>query len=139
MITTVGRADQFAREKTVSDNGIDMEIEFRSDDKSASGKLLFLQLKSGDSYLHQRVDGKDIFRIKNPRHVDYWADQIAPVMLVIRDSSGEIRWMEIRDHLRIERSKGRPIRQIEFQGERFDAAAILKLRKKILENAKVAN
>ncbi len=43
--------------------------------------------------------------------------QAYPVMLVIRTSDGDIRWMDVSDHLR-EKSKGRktPVRQIVFDG-----------------------
>lgn len=132
VISRVASANQLSREKNVSDHGIDMEIEFRLDDKSASGQLLFLQLKSGDSYLYTKVDGKEIFTIKEPRHADYWANQIAPVMLVHRSSNGVIRWMEIRNHLQEERKKGKRVKQIEFKGEPFDVDSILRLRKNIL-------
>ena len=38
----------------VSDHGIDMEIEFKDDAGEATGRKLYLQLKSGDSHLHER-------------------------------------------------------------------------------------
>jgi small GTP-binding protein len=134
VISKVALANQLSREKNVSDHGIDMEIEFRLDDRTASGQLLFLQLKSGDSYLYQKVDGKEIFTIKEPRHADYWANQIAPVMLVHRSSNGAIRWMEIRKLLQEERKKGKRVKQIEFKGEQFDVDSILRLRKSLLSN-----
>lgn len=37
-----------------SDHGIDGEIEFKDDRGRASGKRLYVQLKSGDSYLKKR-------------------------------------------------------------------------------------
>ena len=113
-----------------------MEIEFRLDDRTASGQLLFLQLKSGDSYLYKKVDGKEIFTIKEPRHAEYWANQIAPVMLVHRSSNGVIRWMEIRKYLQDERTKGKKVKQIEFKGEKFDVDSILRLRRSLLNNGR---
>jgi small GTP-binding protein len=132
VISKFALAGQISREKSVSDHGIDMEVEFKNDDQTASGQLIFLQLKSGDSYIRTLVDGKEIFTIKNDRHAEYWANQIAPVMLVIRNSVGEIRWMEIRDYLREKRQGGKAVRQIEFKGARFDAESILKWREAIL-------
>lgn len=132
VISAVALAGHIAREKSVSDHGIDMEIEFKSDRQEASGQLMFLQLKSGDSYLHEKKDGKEIFYIKNERHIDYWADQIAPVMLVVRSSSGLIRWMEIRDILRKERAQKKKTKQIEFIGERLDSQSITKWRDVLL-------
>jgi hypothetical protein len=53
VISTVALARQISREFTVSDHGIDMEIEFKDDGGEATGKKLYLQLKSGDSYLRR--------------------------------------------------------------------------------------
>lgn len=132
VISTVALSSQLSREKSVSDHGIDMEIEFKDELGHATGKLLFLQLKSGDSYLRTRVDGTEIFSLRNPRHAAYWADQIAPVMLVIRNSAGDIRWMEIREHLRDERAKGKKVVQFEFKGEKFGVESILKWRDRLV-------
>lgn len=132
IISLVGFAGQISREKNVSDHGIDMEIEFKNDDRAASGQLMFLQLKSGDSYIRTQSDGREIFSIKNQRHAEYWASQIAPVMLVVRSSSGEIRWMEIRNYL-LEQLKKGPVKQIEFKGTRLDAESILKWRDIVLK------
>jgi hypothetical protein len=132
VISKVALARQISREKPVGDHGIDMEIEFKKDDGTASGQLIFLQLKSGDSYTRTLVDGREIFTIKNPRHSEYWANQVAPVMLVIRNSDGEIRWMEIRGYLREKRKGGKKVTQIEFNGSRFDAESIAKWRESVL-------
>jgi hypothetical protein len=60
----VALAGQICREKTVSDHGIDMEIEFKDDNHEATGEMVLLQLKSGDSHLRQRKsDGAEIFTI----------------------------------------------------------------------------
>jgi len=128
------RANQIARELTVSDHGIDMEIEFKTDDGRATGKKLYLQLKSGDSHLRSRKrDDQRVFRIKNSRHAGYWADQGFPVMLVIRDSSGAIEWMEIGEHLRQQRAAGPwPAREISFAGERFDVMSIRHWRDRVV-------
>jgi hypothetical protein len=136
VISTVAIAGQLCRELTVSDHGIDMEIEFKHDDGTASGKKVYLQLKSGDSYLSQRKrDGVEIFKIDKERHVKYWMEQAFPVMLVIRDSEGDVRWMEIRDWLRKASDNGtKKVSQIEFKAERFDVMSILRLRKRVLSS-----
>ena len=65
VISTVALADQISREFNVSDQGIDMEIEFTDDAHRATGAKLYLQLKSGDSYLSERDgDGSGTFRIR---------------------------------------------------------------------------
>lgn len=128
------KANQIARELAISDHGIDMEIEFKADDGRATGRKLYLQLKSGDSHLRARKrDDQRVLRIKNPRHGDYWADQRFPVMLVVRDSNGAIEWMEIAEPLRQLRATGEwPPREINFAGERVDVMGIRRWRDRVL-------
>src|SRR5262249_1847299 len=72
VISTVALAGQLSREFSVSDHGIDMEIEFKSDAGEATGCKVYLQLKSGDSYLSTRKrDGAEIFKISEERHARY--------------------------------------------------------------------
>jgi small GTP-binding protein len=134
VISTVALAGQLSREFSVSDHGIDMEIEFKSDTGEATGRKLYLQLKSGDSYLRQRKgDGAEIFKIKDERHARYWMEQAFPVLLVIRNSEGEIRWMEIQDFLKRASDNGkRSVTQIVFVGERFDVMSVRHWRSRVL-------
>ena len=134
VISTVALAGQVSREFNVSDHGIDMEIEFRSDDGEATGRKVYLQLKSGDSYLRQRRrDSSEVFTIKDERHARYWMAQAFPVLLVIRNSDGEIRWMEVRDWLRRESVSGKKtVQQIIFDGERFDVMSVRSWRDRAL-------
>lgn len=127
-----GKAGQIHRGITNSDWGIDGEIEFKNHKGEASGKKVYLQLKSGDSYLYKRKrDGKEIFTIKNQRQAEYWVSQAAeyPVMLVIRNSEGKIRWMNVTDYLK---RKGLGTKQVEFYGEPFTVDSLRKLRKRLL-------
>lgn len=132
VISTVALADQISREFNVSDQGIDMEIEFNDDLHEATGAKLYLQLKSGDSYTRKRrSDGAEIFTLKKQRHAEYW--KAFPVLLVIRNSEGEIRWMEVRDYLkRVSENGTKPVKQIVFEGERFDVMSVRRWRDKIL-------
>jgi len=134
VISTASLAGQICRELTVSDNGIDMEIEFKSDSGKATGRKVYLQLKSGDSYLKKRKsDGAEIFRIENARHASYWRDQAFPVLLVIRNSEGEVRWMEVRDWLKRASDDGKKtVKQIVFEGERFDVMSVRRWRDRAL-------
>jgi len=117
-----------------SDHGIDGEIEFKDDAGRASGKRLYVQLKSGDSYLKKRQrDGAEVFQIKNPRWADYWQQQAYPVLLVIRASDGEIRWMDVSSYLKRASDGGKkPEKQIVFEGERFDVMSVRRWRDKVL-------
>ena len=56
-----------------------------------------------------------------------------PVLLVIRTSDGEIRWMKVRDWLRKATDGGKKqVRQIEFKGERFDVMSVRRWRDRAL-------
>jgi len=136
VISTVSLAGQICRELTVSDHGIDMEIEFKSDASEATGRKLYLQLKSGDSYLKKRKrDGAEIFNIKDERHAHYWMAQAFPVLLVIQNSEGEVRWMEVCDYLKRESDDGKKaVKQIVFAGERFDVMSVRRWRDKALRS-----
>ena len=95
---------------------------------------LYLQLKSGDSYTRKRrSDGAEIFTLKKQRHAEYWMASAFPVLLVIRNSEGEVRWMEVRDWLKRESDNGKkPVKQIVFEGERFDVMSVRRWREKVL-------
>lgn len=125
-----GEAGQIYRDTTRSDWGIDAEIEFKNHKGEASGKRVYLQLKSGDSYLYKRKgENSEIFYIRKPRHAEYWQSQAYPVMLVIRTSDGRIRWMNVTDYLQ-SRKKG--TKKIVFEGEPFTALNLSRLRDKLM-------
>ena len=133
--SVAAQARQIFRRITASDWGLDGEIEFKDNKGNASGKRLYLQLKSGDSYLwNRKSDGTEVFRIRKERHADYWQQQAYPVMLVIRTSDGTVRWMDVRAYLKKE-SKGRktPVKQIVFEGEPFTAESLLRMRQEMLK------
>jgi Domain of unknown function (DUF4365) len=132
----VAEAGQIYRGYTNSDHGIDGEIEFKDDQGRASGKRLYVQLKSGDSYLTKRQsDGAEVFQIKNPRWADYWRQQAYPVMLVIRTSDGVIRWMDVSAYLERESKRAMPVRQIAFDGKRLDVMSVRRWRDWALSGA----
>jgi Domain of unknown function (DUF4365) len=96
--------------------------------------FIYLQLKSSDSYRRERKsDGAEVFTIKDERHARYWMASPFPLLLVIRNSGGEVRWIEVRDYLRRESDNGKkPVKQIEFIGERFDVMSVRRSRERIL-------
>jgi hypothetical protein len=115
MIRLVALAGHIFRETSNSDWGIDGEIEFKDGIGHASGRRLYVQLRSGDSHLERRrSDGEEVFTIKNERHIKYWTQHEYPVMLVIRNSSGLIRWMDVSAHLK---AHGIGSRRMIFRGE----------------------
>jgi hypothetical protein len=133
VISTVALAGQICREFAVSDHGIDMEVEFESETGQATGRKVYLQLKSGDSYLRKRrVDGAEIFRI-NHRHAKYWRDQAFPVFLLIRSSQGKVRWMNVQNYLkRADVRETRSAKQLAFSGEAFDVMSVRRWREQAL-------
>jgi WD40 repeat protein len=131
MMAICGEANQIFRELTKFDYGIDGEVEFKSNDGSPSGRKIYVQLKSGASYLRIRqLDQQEIFDLKNPRHLEYWVNQPVDVYLVIRDEHEIIRWMNVTHYLKTRDAKAS--RQIVFQGEKLDAPAIWRARDRLL-------
>ena len=125
-----GEAGHIFRPTANSDWGIDGEIEFKNSEGQASGERLYLQLKSGDSYLKRRKrDDREIFTIKKQRQAEYWLSQAYPVMLVIRSSDGKIRWMNITEYLK---RHGVDTKQVVFEGEPFTAPNVALMRNRVL-------
>jgi hypothetical protein len=96
-ISTVALADQISRELNLSDQGIDLEIEFTDDAHEANQQnaLSSIQVKSGDSYLRERKGaGTEIFTIKDARHARYWMAQafgegrVSPLLAACSRCSG---------------------------------------------------
>jgi small GTP-binding protein len=112
-----------------SDCGIDGEIEFKDYEGKASGKRVYLQLKSGDSYLRTgKGDDREIFEI-DKQHAGHWLKHNYEVMHVIRTSNGEIRWMNATEYLK---AHGKETRRIIFDGEPFTALNLVRLRDRLL-------
>lgn len=134
VISTVSLAGQISAKCSDKRYGLDMEIELKDNGGKPTGKRLYLQLKSGDSYLKRRKrDGVEVFRVRHKDHAAYWMNQPGPVFLVIANSRGEIRWMEIRDYIKREADNGEErLRQIIFTGERFSVESILRWRDQML-------
>ena len=61
------------------------------------------------------------------RHA-YWMEQKFPVLLVIRNSDGEVRWMEVHDW----QKRARDGKQIVFEGDRFDVMSVRRWRERAL-------
>ena len=131
MMATCGEANQIFRELSKFDYGIDGEVEFKDNDGRASGRKIYVQLKSGNSYLRTRKgDGSEIFDVKDDRHLEYWVNQPVDVYLVIRQTNQvgkqTIRWMNVTRYLKERPDK--KSRQIPFTGEKLDMEAVWKVR-----------
>jgi GTPase SAR1 family protein/DNA-directed RNA polymerase subunit RPC12/RpoP len=134
MMSICGEANQLYRPVSMFDYGIDGEVEFKDNDSRPSGRKIYIQLKSGNSYTRTRkTDGREIFDVKNEHHLKYWINQPVDVYLVIRQTNDQtdeqsIRWMNVTDYLknRIDEQS----RQIIFDGEPLTMEAVWKLRDK---------
>jgi hypothetical protein len=132
MLATCGEANQIFRTATMPDYGIDGEVEFKDDNGKPSGKRIYVQLKSENSYSRtRRSDGSEVFEIKNAQHIDYWTSLPVDVYLVIRQSAEAIgapgiRWMNVTRYLKDRKDKTSP--QIIFTGEKLDMEAVWKVR-----------
>ncbi len=134
MHSICGLAGHIFRPTANADWGIDGEIEFKDDAQRATGARLYVQLKSGDSHLVPRKsDGEEIFTVKNRRHLDYWAQQAYPVMLVIQRSKGLIRWMDVSEYLK---ANGRTNAQLIFRGTPLTPESLRSLGDTILKDLK---
>jgi hypothetical protein len=131
LTTIVGNAGHIFRRLDTSDWGIDGEIEFKDDAGLPTGRRVYVQLKSGDSYLTRRKsDGNEIFRVRKQRHLQYWLGHAYPVFLVIRQSTGLIRWMDIRQYA-LRHGSGNL--QVVFRGDTVDSQAVKNLARAVTE------
>lgn len=134
VMALIGTADQIYRIQAEPDEGVDGEIEFRNAKRKATGITYRVQLKSGDSHLKKRKDGSEVFPMK-PHYADYWAGKgKAPVLLIIRDSDGRLRFMNATQaiHAAREKAPGKEVKQLIFTSEDFTAEAVLKLREELV-------
>ena len=111
--------------------GIDGEIEFKDAQGHLSGKRVYLQLRSEDSYVQVRQHGMEgaVFVIRDARRAEHWLEKAYPVMLVVRTTDDRIRWMNMTAHLHLAGSKTEPI---VFDGDVFSAPNVARLRNKLL-------
>lgn len=80
------------REQPVSDYGIDAHVEVVESGETR-GRLLALQIKSGQSYFDETRDGEIVFR-PSPRHVEYWLSHSLPVLVVLVDTERAEAWWQ---------------------------------------------
>ena len=132
MMAICGEANQVFRPVSMFDYGIDGEVEFKDNDGQPSGKKIYVQLKSWNYCQRtRRIDGREIFDVKNERHLEYWISQPVDVYLVIRQTderTGQqaIRWMNVTRYLKNREDK--QSRQIIFDGEDLTMNAVWRLR-----------
>lgn len=93
------------REQSVEDYGIDAIIEIK-DEGYPSGKLIAVQIKSGDSYFNEIKEENVVFH-GNMKHYDYWLNHSLPVIIVLYSPSNDkCIWEVINKQTAIRCSKG---------------------------------
>lgn len=117
------------REQPTSDYGIDAQAEKINSNGKAGGKLIALQIKTGESYFKKRGDGYVFYG--EDRHREYWINHSLPVFLILHDpKSGLTLWQKIDERLIEEGKDGRwaigiPADQtLDEKHEKFIAAGI---------------
>lgn len=83
------------RETSASDLGIDAQIEL-IDGRDATGKMIGVQIKTGESYMHKTARG--LVYYGKHEDLDYWAQYSLPVIMVFHTPvDGVTRWVSIND------------------------------------------
>lgn len=80
----VNQMGMIFREQPTDDYGIDAQIE-TIENGYASGKLIAVQIKSGEHYFKEKTKESIVYR-GNRKHYDYWINHSLPVVIVLYDS-----------------------------------------------------
>ncbi len=81
------------REQSESDYGIDAHAEL-IEGETATGRLLGVQVKSGQSYFSESVGDSYVFR-PDAKHVDYWVNHALPVLLCLADPDKNVVYWQV--------------------------------------------
>jgi len=91
------------------ETGIDALIEIRESPFYSSGKLIGVQLKSGESYFRNH-DRENFYFYADQKHINYWLRFCLPVILIIYNPSTEKAfWTKIDNSTLIKCSKNAKI------------------------------
>ncbi|EHY5574244.1 DUF4365 domain-containing protein, partial [Escherichia coli] len=95
------------RENTNRDFGVDGQIEIvieSSGERNASGRLIAVQIKCGDSFF-SRDDGNNWVNYFSDRHANYWESFSIPVILIICDPQSRQCYWNLVDEKSLIRTK----------------------------------
>ncbi len=81
------------REQHESDYGIDAHVEFIEDDK-ATGRLLAVQVKTGESYFSESTGNEYVFRA-DATHIEYWINHALPVIVCLADLDNKVAYWQV--------------------------------------------
>ncbi len=117
------------REQPTSDFGIDAQAEKRGIAGLGIGKLIAMQIKSGQSWFRKR--GDDYVYYGEERHLEYWTTFSLPVYIILHDPETNLTlFQRVERHLITQHSGGRwsitipASNTLDATNERFLAAAI---------------
>ncbi|ABX40652.1 DUF4365 domain-containing protein [Lachnoclostridium phytofermentans] len=105
------------------DTGIDGFIEF-VDSEEATGRLLAVQVKSGDSYYNS--EKKKFILYPDQEHLDYWKSYTLPVIVVFYSpTEGCSAWIGIEEHIKNLKYHNKPLlSRIEVNNEGYNKVGI---------------
>lgn len=113
------------REQAVSDVGIDAHLEIVVEGL-ATGRLLALQIKSGESYFREAVAEGFVYR-SDQEHLDYWLNHSLPVVVVIcKPGTQEAYWQVVSDQTVVRTDHG--WKMVIPSAHRFRADAVGRLQ-----------
>lgn len=87
-----GKLGWIFREQPIEDYGIDAHVEVVEGNK-ATGKLIALQIKCGESWFEEKTDDGIVFR-GEIKHLEYWQEHSLPVMVVLYHEGEEVAYWQ---------------------------------------------
>ncbi len=81
------------REQSVEDYGIDAHVEVVENAK-ATGRLIALQIKSGESWFKEKTSSGFVFR-GDREHLEYWKNHSLPVIVVLYHDGEKIAYWQV--------------------------------------------
>jgi hypothetical protein len=90
------------RETPNSDVGIDGHVEYVNNAGNATGKIVAVQIKSGDSYLYESVSDTEYWTFyPDEKHKSYWSSYPVPVILLAYSPSRDnVYFIDVRHYLK---------------------------------------
>jgi len=113
------------REQPTEDYGIDAHIEIKENNK-ATGKLIALQIKSGESWFKTKENGGIVFYC-DINHLEYWKNHSLPVMVVLYSDAEQTAYWQIVNNNTVKKTKKRWKIIIPFK-QKIDAFSLDKIQ-----------
>jgi hypothetical protein len=113
------------RDQPIADYGIDAHVEIKEDDK-ATGKLIALQIKSGESWFKTKENGGIVFYC-DAKHLEYWHNHSLPVMVVLYSDIEQTAYWQIVNNNTVKKNKKGWKIIIPFK-QKVDASSLDKIK-----------